>query len=296
VIAAPPERVSEAALIGYDGSSAAGNAIRIAARLFPRSPAAIAYLWSPPFASEALRARLVRQAGSAEELAALIQKEGAAEAEDVAAEGVALARAEGLEARPIVRRCYGGEGLELARLAEELRPSVIVVGARGLRGVRALLGSVSDLVVHYSPVPVLVVPHPLPSRLRALAETGPVVVCDDGSDDAGRAAAAARALFADRAIVSARVPDGEHPADARPPAGAEPVVLGSGGSGRGTARGVAERLAAFAAERDAAAVVVGSRGRSTAREILLGSVAKAMLHHAERPVLVVPSAGRWSNR
>jgi len=35
-------------------------------------------------------------------------------------------------------------------------------------------------------------------------------------------------------------------------------------------------------------LVVGSRGRSAIREILLGSVAMATLHHAYRPVMVVP--------
>jgi nucleotide-binding universal stress UspA family protein len=33
--------------------------------------------------------------------------------------------------------------------------------------------------------------------------------------------------------------------------------------------------------------MVGSRGRSAVREILLGSVAMATLHHTRRPVLVV---------
>jgi nucleotide-binding universal stress UspA family protein len=35
-------------------------------------------------------------------------------------------------------------------------------------------------------------------------------------------------------------------------------------------------------------IVVGSRGRSTVRETLLGSVARSTLHHAHRPVMVVP--------
>jgi nucleotide-binding universal stress UspA family protein len=35
-------------------------------------------------------------------------------------------------------------------------------------------------------------------------------------------------------------------------------------------------------------IVAGSRGRSAARELLLGSVAMAILHRAQRPVLVVP--------
>jgi nucleotide-binding universal stress UspA family protein len=58
---------------------------------------------------------------------------------------------------------------------------------------------------------------------------------------------------------------------------------------RGGERGVAEQLVACAVERQAAVVAVGSRGRSPAREILLGSVAMGVLHRAQRPVLVVPA-------
>jgi nucleotide-binding universal stress UspA family protein len=68
------------------------------------------------------------------------------------------------------------------------------------------------------------------------------------------------------------------------------VQLGCAGR-PGSARAVAAALADYAAERGAAVIVVGSRGRSASRELLLGSVAKALLHHARRPVLVVP-AGR----
>jgi nucleotide-binding universal stress UspA family protein len=48
-------------------------------------------------------------------------------------------------------------------------------------------------------------------------------------------------------------------------------------------------MAAAAADHGAAALVVGSRGRSAAREIILGSVAMSTLHHSHRPVMVVPN-------
>lgn len=43
-----------------------------------------------------------------------------------------------------------------------------------------------------------------------------------------------------------------------------------------------------AEESDAAVIVVGSRGRSSVTSALLGSVSNAVVHNAERPVLVVP--------
>ena len=45
-------------------------------------------------------------------------------------------------------------------------------------------------------------------------------------------------------------------------------------------------LVAYADELDAAAIVVGSRGRSTLAATLLGSVSTGVLHHTVRPVLV----------
>jgi len=47
-------------------------------------------------------------------------------------------------------------------------------------------------------------------------------------------------------------------------------------------------LLAKADEIDAAVVVIGSRGQGGVRSALLGSVSSGLLHHARRPVLVVP--------
>ena len=52
----------------------------------------------------------------------------------------------------------------------------------------------------------------------------------------------------------------------------------------------------LAIERNAAAVVVGSRGRSGLGEALLGSVSSGVLHHANRPVLVVHGSPGSSER
>jgi nucleotide-binding universal stress UspA family protein len=50
----------------------------------------------------------------------------------------------------------------------------------------------------------------------------------------------------------------------------------------------AEALANLAADRGAGMVVIGSRGESTLKGLVLGSVAHKLLHLSPAPVLVVP--------
>jgi nucleotide-binding universal stress UspA family protein len=274
-------------LVGYDGSLSASAAVEVGAALIPRAQVWIGHLWTPPFASEALRRRLWRGTAAVNAFVDAIEREGAAEANRLAAMGVTLAVAAGWQAEALVERAYGGEGLQFTQLTEKLGPDLVLVGSRGLGGAKAVLGSVSDMVVHYASRPVLVVPHPLLMAERAAVADGPVIVGWDGSAGAHAALAAAARLFPTRTLQLASVGQ-----DARRTAagdGYEVIALASGGN-HATARSVADALAVHARHSQAALVVVGSRGRSAVREILLGSVATATLHHAHRPIMVVPHA------
>jgi nucleotide-binding universal stress UspA family protein len=275
-------------LVGYDGSPSAVNAIEAAATLVPSAEASVLHLWEPPFTSPELRQRLAGRASGLQALGELLESEGHAEAERLARNGVKLARAAGWGAEPLVKRTFGGDGYQFARTAEEIGAELIVVGSRGLGGVRAALGSVSDLVVHVSPVPALVVPYPLTTAEWTAATSGPVMVGTDGSPGAQEAIAAAAALFPGRQQLLVAVAEpGDGPGPSAPD-GAE--LLSVPCSGRpGSARATAATLAEVAADRGAAVVVVGSRGRSASRELLVGSVPRTLLHCAHRPVLVVPS-------
>lgn len=277
-------------LVGYDGSLPAGAAIEAAAALVPHAHAWIVNLWGPPYTSDTLHRRLWTGAGGLDDFVKALEREGAAEALRLAGAGTALAKAAGWTAQPLTERTWGGEGIQFGQVAEGLRPDLAVVGSRGLGGVRAFLGSVSDMIVHYTACPVLVVPHPLLTTERAALTTGPIVVGWDGSAGARRALTAAAALFPGRSRLLVGVHDGAEPAP--PPDGYEYVAARMRHGRVEFGRAVAEALATEAAARRAAAVVVGSRGRSAPREILLGSVAMATLHHTFRPVLVVPHAGR----
>ena len=52
---------------------------------------------------------------------------------------------------------------------------------------------------------------------------------------------------------------------------------------------IADALARLAEQRGASMIVVGSRGESSIRGLVLGSVAHKLLHLASTPVLVVPT-------
>ncbi|MCX4472672.1 Universal stress protein [Micromonospora sp. MW-13] len=279
-------------VVGYDGSPAASAAIEAGALLFPGARAWIAHLWTPPFASEELRRRLWTGNRNINVFVEAVEREGGREADRLVSMGVMLARAAGWDAEPLVRRSYGGEGLQLAELADEKQADVLLVGSRGLGGARAVLGSVSDMAVHYSPRPVLVVPHPLLTDEHAALAGGPVLVGWDSSAGAEAALTTAQRLLPERDLVLVAVDSdggGTEEAPAVAAAGEPSTTTVRVRAGLGTpGRAVADALAAVAVDREAGLLVVGSRGRSAVRKILLGSVAMATLHSAHRPVMVVP--------
>lgn len=53
---------------------------------------------------------------------------------------------------------------------------------------------------------------------------------------------------------------------------------------------IADAILGEAAALDAAAILMGSRGLTGVKSLLLGSVSHAVIQHADRPVIVVPSA------
>lgn len=272
-------------LVGFDGSPDAAAAIATGAHLVPDRPVRVVHIWTPPAAGSAIHRRLAQRAWTTEHLERLGREEAAASASRVAADGVALARAAGWVAEPLVRGERVDEGSDLAALAEELRPAAVVLGSRGLGGVRGLLGSVSEIVVHRSAVPVLVVP-PLLADERAAASSGPALVAHDGSADAAHAHAVATDLLAARPVVPAYVepPMADGAGEGVP---GDAVRLRPEGFGPAA---VADALAREAAATRAGLIVIGSRRRSLLREVVLGSHVRAVLAHGHRPVLVVPPA------
>jgi nucleotide-binding universal stress UspA family protein len=141
---------TEPILICYDGSEGAKHAIEAAAGLLGGRPAVVLAV-GPPLTPEESYAALGPMTPSFQEL----NEEQALER---AKEGAELARGAGLaaEARADVA-APTWEGVVV--VADEIDAAAIVVGSRGLTGVKeALAGSVSHAVAEHAGRPVLIVP------------------------------------------------------------------------------------------------------------------------------------------
>jgi nucleotide-binding universal stress UspA family protein len=140
-------------LICYDGSAGADRAIATAAGLLGRRRAVVVDIGPVITEAESLAALSPVLPGEAfEEL-------NAAEAGQVAEQGAARARSAGLhaEAHPAVAApTWQG----IVDVADELDAAVIVIGSRGLTGLREVFDSVSRQVVEHAGRPVLIVPPP----------------------------------------------------------------------------------------------------------------------------------------
>jgi nucleotide-binding universal stress UspA family protein len=147
-------------LLCYDGSADAQAAIDRAGQLMPGSEATVLVIWETILETMTRHGALGMGFG----MVGLYSDDGAdttikQAAVDAAAAGVQLAAAAGLVAQPrVVNR---GDDIAAVILAEAvaLDASVVVMGTRGLGGVKSLmLGSVSHAVLHHADRPVLVIP------------------------------------------------------------------------------------------------------------------------------------------
>lgn len=212
-----------------------------------------------------------------------------------------------LTIEPILRR--GRAASVIIEEAREMPADMIVVGHRGHGTWESiLLGSVSSEVVDHAPCPVLV------ARDERI---GPIVLADDGSPSArvAEAVLAEWPLFAGLPITVLTVAEDSYPyvSGISPAFGAGPIagypesIDAFLRSYREESTAAVERLRsagfevhaqmrrgdpaheiiAAAGERGAGLIVVGTRGQTGLRRLLLGSVARKVLLHAPCSVLVV---------
>lgn len=237
------------------------------------------------------------------EVEARLVIEAEADLEDVSAR----LRGLGLQVDHAILR--GRPGDQIVADIRSHRPDLVIVGYRGHSTFeRMLLGSVSAEVVDHSPVPVLV------ARKATLDR---VVVAVDGSDVASEAVDAVRSWpflsGADIRVLSVAPNPVDWWASLAPGIGedlardfenaralsladhrrfateAADRLRSAGLDARPEARAglPADGIVAFATEWDADLLILGSHGRTGLARLILGSVARNVLHHASCSVLII---------
>jgi|SRR5215212_9792448 len=149
-------------LIGYDGSEAARRAVEKAAGLFGSRRALVVTVWEPSleYGVPGMLTSMDMAAGPPVDPAAAQEVDDAlqARARGVAQQGAELAGSAGLQAEARAVPDEANVAETIVELARSEHAAAIVVGSRGMTGLRARLeGSTSNAVLKHSPCPVVVV-------------------------------------------------------------------------------------------------------------------------------------------
>src|SRR3954447_13361629 len=150
-------------VVAYDASPEADHALRVAAQMLGPRRVVIATVWEEGMTvATAVPSTEFGMSPAPLDVETALEDDIAvhAHAERVAAQGAELARSLGLEADPVAIADEVNVAETLVHLANERGAEVVVVGSRGLTGLRSrLLGSTSHAVLRHAHLPVLVVPQ-----------------------------------------------------------------------------------------------------------------------------------------
>ncbi|HEY7831378.1 MAG TPA: universal stress protein [Solirubrobacteraceae bacterium] len=152
-------------LIAYDGSPAAREAVEQAGALFAPRKAIVLTVWEPGL-SEFMLVPDATGMGTTmmpydPSVVREVDRAGEDHANDIAQDGQALAQKAGLQAEALAMRDITNTADAIVEVATERQVGAIVIGSRGLKGLRSkLLGSASGEVLRKAGRPVVVVRHP----------------------------------------------------------------------------------------------------------------------------------------
>lgn len=152
-------------LIAYDGSDDAQTAIERAGELLAGQDVTVLSVWER-FVDVVMRSGAAMPVGELDYEA--LDHGYEIQAREKAVEGAERARAVGLNARALPWLRENTIADTILNAADELGARAIVLGTRGLTGLKSLLlGSVSHAVLQHANVPVMVVPSPQTAAGRA---------------------------------------------------------------------------------------------------------------------------------
>ena len=148
-------------VVAYDGSPAARRAVTEAAKVIGPSRLVVVTVWEEGLAYEVESMPpdgMIATPMISPKVAYDVDREVHGHAERVAQEGVELANSVGLEAVPLAIPDHIGIARTILDGAREQQAVAIIVGSRGLGGIRARLeGSTSKALLKHAFCPVLVV-------------------------------------------------------------------------------------------------------------------------------------------
>lgn len=148
-------------LIAYDGSPAARQAVADAAEILRSRRAIVVTVWEAGLAyvGSAMPPDGMMMSPTVDPALALsVDREIHHQAERISADGAALAKSLGFDAEPLAAADDGNVAETILNVARSRDVAAIVVGSRGLGGLRARLeGSTSKDLLKHAHVPVIVV-------------------------------------------------------------------------------------------------------------------------------------------
>jgi nucleotide-binding universal stress UspA family protein len=145
-------------LLCYDGSEPARHAIARAADLLRTRNAVVLTVWQPTGVLGSFA-----WAGATDSMLDYVELDRAAAelGERIVDEGLRVAQDAHMRAEPLAVKAAGAVWKTILEVAESHDVSTIVIGSRGLTGLRSmLLGSVSAAVVDHADRPTLVIHSP----------------------------------------------------------------------------------------------------------------------------------------
>ena len=141
-------------LLCYEGSADAKHAIEHAGSVLGGRDALVVTVWQP---TPALGSSA--PAGATDSTFDFVEVDRAAAdlGERVARDGVRIAQQAGLHAKPVAVEATGSVWKTIVELADRHDAAIIVMGSRGLTGLRPLQGSVARAIVHHADRPTLII-------------------------------------------------------------------------------------------------------------------------------------------
>ncbi len=220
----------------------------------------------------------------------------------------------GLQARPEL--LLGVPTVKFLKYAEEKKPDLIILGAKGLRATTGILvGGVAQQVVEYAPCPVLVVRAPYHGLRNVMLVTDGSASSQHALQFLGRLPLPVETRLWVMHVLPpppipmmimetpmGGVPFGYLDSDQAAALGAKEELEGGGLRKRAiealqakgkTAEGIQKRgdaateIMAVVKERNIDLLVTGSRGLSPIRSWMMGSVSRKLVHYSGCSVLVV---------